>query len=174
MDVAKLSGNAIRIKSKNASLVIDPTKETGKTEANCVVKLNNNPNFSDAKIEGSRISITGPGEYEVGGIKIAVLNMDGNLIARIDAESIKLLVGRGEAMEKVQDKVEDSDILVVDANEKFKYSELTSLDPKLVLAYGEMAEELGKSLGKSGSEKTHKFSTTAVKLPSEMQFIHLA
>lgn len=174
MDVAMLTGSAIRVKGKNASLIINPTKETNKTEASCVLNLKDDPNFSDSKIEGSRITITGAGEYEVGGIKIAVLDIGGKRIARLDVDYVKLLVGRGAAMEKVQEKVEDSDILIVNTDEKFNYSAITSLDPKIVLAYGPNANELEKALGKNNSEKTHKFSTAVAKLPSEMQFIHLA
>ena len=174
MDVAKLTGEAIRIKSKNSTLIIDPTKATNKTEANCIIKLKDNPDFSDAKIEGSRITISGPGEYEVGGVKVAIHELGGKLLARVDADSVKLLAGMGESMEKIQERVEDSDILIVDASEKFNYSTLTSLNPKIVLAYGANSIELEKALGKTNSERTHKFATTAAKLPSEMQFIHLS
>ena len=174
MEIAILSGKTIRVKSKNTAIVINPTKETNKTEANCILKLADLVNFSDSKIEGSRITISGTGEYEVGGIKISIFDIGKNLIARIDVESIKILVGRGESMEKIQEKVEDSDILLVDTEDKFNYSIVTSLDPKVVLAYGVGVSELEKALGKSNSEKTHKFSITAAKLPSEIQFIHLA
>jgi len=173
MDVAILNGNALRIKGKNASLIIDPTKETGKIDANCVIKLNDNPNFSDSKVEDSRITISGPGEFEVGGIKISIINVNEKLIARLEVDLVKLLVGDGETMEKVQEKVEESDLLVVNSKNKFNYSSFTALNPKAILAYGENAIELEKALGKSNSEKVHKFSITAAKLPTEMQFIHL-
>jgi hypothetical protein len=174
MDVAMLTGKTLRIKGKNSSVIINPTKELNKTEGSCVLNLKNEANFSDTKIEGSRITIEGPGEFDVGGIKISVLKTSGSLVARMDVDSVKLLVGKGEAMEKVQDKVEDSDILVVEANESFNFSSLTSLNPKIVLGYGESVSDLAKSFGQNNPEKTHKFSTTAAKLPSELEFIHLA
>ena len=173
MDIAILSGNTLKVKGKNSSIVINPTKETGKTDANCILKLVDLPDFSDSKIEGSRITISGSGQYEVGGIKISVFDIGKNLIARIDVESIKILVGRGEALEKIQEKVEDSDILLLNSEDKFNYSIVTSLDPKIVLEYGANVSELEKALGKSNSEKTHKFVTTVAKLPTELQFIHL-
>lgn len=174
MDIAILSGNAIRIKGKKATIVIDSVKETNKTEADCILKLKDVPNFTDSKIENSRITITGPGEYEIGGIKVSVLDFESKRIARLDVDLVKVLVGNGEVMGKVREKFEDSDVLVVDTSEKFNYSSLTSLDPKIVLGHGANAGELEKALGKSNSEKSHKISLTAAKLPSEMQFIHLA
>jgi hypothetical protein len=173
MDVAIISGNSIRIKGKTAALVINPTSSTGKTEADALLVLDKSLDINDSKIEGSRISIDGPGEFEVGGIKISTTAVDGKLVARIDVDSVKILTGSGESIEKIQDKVEGSDIVVVNAQNKFNYSVLPTLEPKVVLLYGDLKEEATKSLGNESSEKVTKFSSTADKLPSEVQYILL-
>lgn len=173
MDVMILPGNSIRVKGKNSTLVVNPTSSTTKTEADAIVSLDRDSNFSDAKIEGSRITVKGPGEYEVGGAKISAVAVEGNLVARIDIDSVKVLLGSGESLEKIQDKMEGSDLLVVNANTKFNYSTLTTLEPKVLLVYGEMKDDVSKSLGKDNIEKLNKYVTTADKLPAELQYILL-
>jgi len=173
MDVAILSGDSIRIKGKNAAIVVNPTSVTGKIEANAILALNKTLQINDSKIEGSRITIKGPGEYEVGGIKISAIPVGENLVVRIIIDSINVLTGSGEAIEKIQEKLEGSDIVVVNADTKFNYSGLATLEPKVLLAYGELKDEVGKSIGKETNEKVNKFSTTADKLPSEMQYVVL-
>lgn len=173
MEIMILSGNTLRVKGKSASLAINPTTETNKTEVNAILALHSDPKFSDSKMEGSRITIKGPGEFEVGGIKISAIAVAEKLVARIDVDSVKVLIGSGEAVEKIQDKVEGSDLVVINADTKFNYSMLTALEPKVLLVYGELKDEVSKSLGKGTAEKANKFSTTADKFPSEMQYILL-
>lgn len=173
MDIAIITGNSLRIKGKNSAIVINPIASTGKTDANAILVLDKNLPINDSKIEGSRITIKGPGEYEVGGIKVSTTSVEGKLVARVDVDSVKVLVGSGDAIEKIQDKVEGSDIVVVNADNKFNYSTLTALEPKVLLVYGELKEEVGKSIGNESGEKVNKFSTTADKLPAEMQFAYL-
>ena len=55
MDIAILTGDALRVKGKNSTLVLNPITATTKTEADGVILLDKFLNFSDAKIEGSRI-----------------------------------------------------------------------------------------------------------------------
>lgn len=173
MDVAILSGDAIRIKSKLSTIVINPTKNTNKTEANAVVRLTKDPVFTDSKIEGSRITIKGPGEFEVGGIKIKTLGANGNMVAKVDVELVKVLVGSGEEMVKLVEKIDNVDVLVVNADQKFNYSALTGFDAKVVLAHGNMSTEMTKAIGKTSPEKVHKYSTTSAKLPTEPEYFLL-
>lgn len=174
MEVMILGGNALRVKGKNSTLVINPSKSTSKIEADAIISLSNSDDFSDSKVEGFRITIKGHGEYEIGGAKVSALKVAEKLVVRIDIDNVKVLVGSGGAIEKVQEKVEDSDILVVDADEKFNYSTLTTMEPKVLLVYGDLKDEVSKSIGKENVEKLNKFSTTADKLPTELQYVILA
>jgi hypothetical protein len=173
MDVMLLTGNALKIKGKNASIVVNPTSSTNKTEASSILILNSLPDFSDAKVEGSRITLKGPGEFEVGGVKIAATAVGEKLVAIIDVDSVKVLIGSGEAIEKIQDKVEGSDLLIVNSDTKFNYSSLASLEPKVIIVYGELKDEVSKSLGKVDTQMTNKYSTTVDKLPDELAYVLL-
>lgn len=173
MDIAILTGEALRVKGRSSTLVLNPTTATTKTEADGIILLDRFLNFSDAKIEGSRITIIGPGEYEVGGAKITAIKVFEKLAVRIDIDNVKVLIGNGEAIEKIQDKVEEIDILVVNADAKFNYSTLASLEPKVLIVFGELKSDVSKSLGRENAEKMNKFSATKDKLPQELQFILL-
>src|SRR3990167_362381 len=172
MDIMLLGEKTLRVKGKNSSAVINPTSTIGKTEADAILELEKYPDSTDSKVTGTRIIINGPGEYEVGGMKYSVVGVSGKLVTKIDTDSLKLLVGSGEVIEKFQDKVENCDIAVINADSGFNYSVLTSLEPRVLIVYGDKKDEVAKSLGKS-SEKITKFSTTQDKLPSEMQFVLL-
>lgn len=172
MDVALLSPDSIRVKGKNSTIIVNPSAKISKTEADGIINLDKT-DFSDEKIEGSRITVKGPGEYEVGGVKISAVTTNSALVSRIDVDSVKVIIGNGEALEKIQDRIEGCDLLVVNADKKFNYSALASLEPKVLLVYGELKEEVSKSMGKTSVEKLNKFSATADKLPSEPQFISL-
>lgn len=167
MDIALLDPKALRIKGKNSIIVVDPNTLTGKTEADAILTLG--AEFSDKKIEGFRIIIKGPGEYEVGGIKILTIKSESGVVARADVDGVRVVIGSGQSLEKNQDKIDTCDVLVIKADSEFNNSFVASLEPKIVLIYGENKETTIKSLGKDGADKITKFSTTADKLPAELQ-----
>ncbi|MEK9208320.1 MAG: hypothetical protein AAB922_07570, partial [Patescibacteria group bacterium] len=82
-------------------------------------------------------------------------------------------IGSGSSIEKIKDKIEGSNIVVFNAESEFNYSSLSSLEASVIIAYGKLREEVGKSLGKE-VVSVSKFSTTADKLPTEMQFVILS
>ncbi len=173
MDVAILSGNSIRVKGKNSTILINPSKSTSKTEADGIVKLWNFPDYSDDKIDGNRIVISGPGEYEVGGMKTSGMKVDEELVAKIDADGVGVLVGSGKAIAKIGEKAEGADILVVNTDEDFNSAGLSTLEPNVILLYGLKKEEVAKGLGKNTPETTSKFSASKDKLTEETQLFLL-
>lgn len=172
MDVMILGQNSLRIKGKHASIVINPDTKTGKTEAEAIILLANYPDFSDAKIEGRRITIKGSGEYEVGGIKISTIKVDEALVAKLDVDNVKILIGDASLLEKIQDKIEECQVLIVNMNKDFSNSALAAFEPKVLIAYGPNSEAVVKSLGKE-TVKTTKYSTTFEKLPQELEVVLL-
>lgn len=171
MDVVFLGGKTLRIKGKNGAIVVNPTSSISKTEADAIVLSSNFPDFSDVKVEGSRITIKGPGEYELGGIKISAISRNNDSINIVDVDNVKILLGDGLAIEKNHEKTEGFDIAVINADNEFDYSIISSLEPKVLIVYGEKKNQVLKSLGKEDAPKSSKFSTTFEKLPSEMQVV---
>ena len=173
MDVVLLNENTLKIKGKNASIVVNPNTSTGKIEADAILLLNSNTDQSVAKIEGSRITIKGPGEYEVSGVKVSVVGVESDQIAKIDVDGVKLLVGSGVSIEKIHDKIEEAEVVVINSDNEFNHSVLTSLEPNVLIVYGNKKDDIAKSLGKTEAVKASKYSTTAEKLPQEMELILL-
>lgn len=173
MDVAILNKNTLRVKGKTASLVIDPTPSLGKTEADAILLLGDSADQVTGKVEGARITIKGPGEYEVGGIKVSAIQVGNDLVASLDVDGVKLLVGKGSTIEEIHDKIEECQIAVINSEGEFNHSFLTSLEPNALLIYGVGKEEVVKSLGKTDAAKASKFSTTSEKLPTEMEVVLL-
>ncbi len=174
MDIAIIGENTIKIKSKRqTAVVLDPVRGMGKTEADAVIYSKKSNDSSDAKIEGSRIKIIGPGEYETGGTKIEGIKVDGNLAAVIEADGVKLLLGRGQEIKKIHERVGAFHIALINADSDFDFASLTSLEPNILMVYGPKKDEVRKSLGKNDVGKVSKFSATFDKLPEEMQFVLL-
>lgn len=170
MDVFILGEKSIRIKGKKGSFVIDPDLSIGKTEADAAIKLASDESFSINKLEGVRVTFSGPGEYEVGGIKMLIMRSGNESAAIFNVDNLNILIGSGSVLEKIQDKVESPDIVIVNANLEFNYSVVTAFEPKVIIVYGDKKDEVKNTLGKEG-EKTTKFSVTKEKLSDEMQLI---
>ncbi len=173
MDVILLNENTLKIKGKNASIIINPSTSTSKTEADAIILLKSDLSFNPDKIEGSRITIKGPGEYEISGVKISTTRVEEDQVARVDVDNVKVLVGNGSAIEKIHDKIEEAQVVVINSDEEFNHSILTSLEPNVLLVYGAKRTEVAKSLGKDEAASASKYSTSSDKLPAEMEVILL-
>lgn len=173
MDVILLNENTLKIKGKNASIIINPSTSTSKTEADAIILLKSDSSFNPDKIEGSRIIIKGPGEYEISGVKISTTKVEEDQVVRIDVDSVKVLVGSGVSIEKIHDKIEESQIVVINSDDEFNHSILTSLEPNVLLVYGVKKADVAKSLGKDEAASANKYSTSSDKLPQEMEVILL-
>ena len=173
MDVTYLGENSIRVKGKTASIIIDPSPAVGKTETDAIALTDVilSPNL--AKIEGYRIVINGPGEYEVSGVKISGIKVEYKLVLRMEVDGVKVMVGDGLSVEKIHEKIEECDIAVINSENEYNYSILASLEPKALLVFGSKKENVAKFLGKEAGVKTTKYSATSEKLPQEMEFVVL-
>lgn len=174
MDVTILNENTLRVRGKNASIIINPSSSTSKTETDAVLLLGNNFDYNSAKIEGSRITIKGPGEYEISGVKISTIGVDDERVAKIDVDGVKVLVGSGASIEKIHDKIEEAEVAVINSDADFNHSILTSLEANALLIYGSKKMEVAKSLGKDEPVSSGKYSTSADKLPQEMEVVLLS
>ena len=173
MDITLLNENTLKVKGKNASIIINPSISISKTEADAVILLKSDSSFNPVKIEDSRITVKGPGEYEISGVKISTTRVENEQIVRIDVDNVKVLVGSGKAIEKIHDKIEESQVVVINSDEEFNHSILTALEPNVILIYGSKKGEVAKSLGKDEIESANKYSTTSDKLPAEMEVVLL-
>ncbi len=71
MDISIIGNQSIKLKGKQATFIVDPTKEMPKTAADAIILLNGLENMDISRVTDSRITIQGAGGYEVGGVKIS-------------------------------------------------------------------------------------------------------
>lgn len=163
MEIALLPKNALKIKGKNAVLMVDPQE---KHEANAALVFSLPKD--DINPAGSEVVISGPGEYEVGGVKITGIRSENDLAYSMSVDSVSVLLGKASTLEKQQTKLKEANILVVNCDNVTDASFLTTLVTNVVLLYGEKAKEVGKSIGGESVEHLSKYSGTIDKLPTEV------
>lgn len=171
MEIAIVSPNCIKLRGKNASLVIDPTTAS-KTNADGIIVMDSKT-FSPSKIEDYRLTIQGVGEYEVGGIKIATIGKGEELAYIIRMEGIEMLVSKAEYLEKLQEKIKEFDVAILRVDSTISQSVIPVISPKLLVLYGEKNAEAAKTLGKESPSTTAKVQAASGKLPAEMEIVVL-
>ena len=110
--------------------------------------------------------ISGPGEYEVGGVTISGVKMHGVLYMKMVVDGVSLLylpsIPKGEG---ALEQFSPVDILLLG-----EYGEIIhDLEPKILIPIqGSLSQNLGKPV-----EETKKLTVTADKLPEELKVVVL-
>lgn len=172
MDFSILHDSSIKIRSKNASVVVDPTQEIAKTNADAVIVLGTNSNINTERVADQRILIDGAGEYEVSGVKIAGFAGKNGSVYSILGDNIEIILGKVSEISGMQDKTFSCQIAILNVDDELK-SIVARLEPKIVILYGDKKMDGAIALGKENAEAVSKFSVLKDKLPEEMQVVVL-
>ena len=173
MDIALLSKDTLKIKIKKISVIVDPSKETPKTDADAIIVLSENPDKS--RVNEYRVAINGAGEYEVGGLKISAFRATTDLIFSFSLENCEAILVKASSLSKIStDKIKDYSIVVVNADSEINQSVITSMEPRIIIIYGQKAVEAAKALGKENLVKSSKISINEDKLPEETEIYLLS
>jgi len=126
MEIRQLNTESILIKGKKEVVLVNPSEDKVKKYENARVVI-----FTDKKkdflgLGTEKVVISGPGEYEVGGIEINGLNgSNGDVIyvMNVDGVRVGVLGNLSETLsEKKVSKVNDLDVLVIGVANKEKIS----------------------------------------------------
>jgi hypothetical protein len=169
MEIALLTKSGIRIKGKQGVVAIDPADKANYEATLLLEKSAEEVSHSDESL-----MITGAGEFEIGGIKMTGMRSEKDLLYSITVDGVEVLVGKLASLEKMQHKLKDHHIVLVDCVDTGNASFITSLAEKVVMFYGAKADEISASFGKENVKKMNKFSSTKDKLPAEVETILLA
>lgn len=169
MEIALLDKNSIRIKGKKTTLVVDPKI---KTTGDCVLYLQDTDTSNASQVEGGRLVIQGPGEYEVGGAKISALKRGEELLYIVTIDAITMCLAKSDALQKSQEAIQECSLAVFLADELIAESLVAAVSPKIAVLYGEKALESTKAFGKEIAP-VNKVQISAEKLPEEMQVVVL-
>lgn len=175
MDIALIQKDIIKIKGKHSAVIVgvpDTEQLKTKTPADAVLLLKRTGSFDSSKVEGSRLIIKGPGEYEISGVKISAISAENDLSFDIEIDGLNMFLGSISGLKKIKDKLKEENIAVVYSDLENDSSVITTLTPRVVVFYGERAEESIKTLGKTVNPVS-KYSTTPEKLPAEMEIVQL-
>lgn len=173
MDITILSKDSLKIKIKKTTVIIDPNKETPKTDADAILALSEN--VDKERINEYRVLINGAGEYEVSGLKISAFLATTDLIFSFNLETCEAILAKASSLSKIStDKIKDYSVVVVNADSDINQSIITSMEPRIIIVYGEKANEAVKTLGKENLVKSSKVSINEDKLPEETEIYLLS
>lgn len=173
MDIQIFDASSLRIKSKKTTLAFDPQKSIAKFDADAIVLTgkDNDP----SRINNSRLVISGPGDYEVSGLKISGKGSLEEMIFELSSENTNILVAKTSILNNLpSDKIGDYSIVILNADEDLNQSVVTAMEPRIVILYGEKAKDGAKILGSENSSPVSKISVSEDKLPEELEVAILA
>ena len=171
MEIKLLKGTSILIKGKKESVLVNPESEM-LTKNTTRLVIYNRANYAELRTVGERVSIMGPGEYEIGGVEVNGFNGgDGNTVYTVFADGVTVgILGKlkEELSEKKSGKISGVDVLVVDVeNEETVGSKYTlklakSWGANYIIPIGKSQEELNKFLDVSDNEGLESIETLKV------------
>lgn len=170
MEISYLQKSALKIKSKNALLSVGATL---KNEANASIYLHD-PQKKSFVSDEAGVVIAGPGEYEVGGIKIKAQLYEDYTVYSLIIEGTSVLLGVLSDFEKIHSKLQEHDIILVEVDKAIDPSFLSGLGLHQVVFYGENAKESAEMYAKENLKTMGKIVITKEKFLPELETILLA
>ena len=170
MEIAIVSAESIRIKGKQTTFVVDPVATKAKVTADAVL-FTKGSGVDTASVEGSRLTIAGPGEYEIGGVKISGVKSGETTAYYLSLDGVTVLVSP-TSMLKNKESLRDVDLVALQVDSVVDQSALATVANGVALFYGGQAAENVKGLGKE-VQPVAKYVTTKDKLPQEMEIVLL-
>lgn len=171
MEISNITEECIKIRGKTTTILIDPVHLTVKTPADAILLLKNEYE-KFAKVEGHRIVISGPGEYQVGDIKISAVEVGEGNVYNATVDNVAILIGTDVTLSKMQDKIKQGNVALVRADAVIQPSLVPTLECMMMVLYGPKAEESAKAIGKTVAPVS-KVAITLDKLPTETEVIVL-
>ncbi len=157
MEISLVNKTSVKLKGKNASVVIDPTS---KTEADIVLATKALDSLTIDKVEGVRLIISGPGEFEAGGISITGKASKGTTTYHI-LDNSKVVFATSNGIAQVPDD-EEFDCLLIEVMGDLKEDAFASVNAKCVVLFGDL------SLLTTQSDKQEKASKVNLKKTTEI------
>lgn len=168
MEIALLPNNALKLKGKRATFVIDAQDKSARS---AVISLTKSPD--DLTINPEDVILDGPGEYELGGVKLSAIRSSGAIVYNLNIDGIGILLGKITSFEKLQHKLNDQNIVLAYADDSANASFITPLASNALILYGDQAAAVAGTFGKDNVNKTQKYSATLDKLPAEVETVVL-
>lgn len=134
MEISLIKGNSIKIKSNKTVIVTDPIF---KAEAQAVI-LTDNASYDLEKVEGKRTVISGPGDYEVGGISIAAKRLKDETIYKVSNDAANILFITSSVVSRVSE-VDEYNCVIIKINSKISEDACSVFNSKCYILYGDLS-----------------------------------
>ncbi len=171
MEVAKIGANGIRIKSKLATLGVNPFGGKTKILMDGVLLFSKDIT-TPLDVEGESTIINGPGEYEIKGIKLNGIGKTTVIGYAGKIDGIDVCITTASTLNTTKEGFGEYDMVIVDEDVLLEQSVLAKLNPTVAVLYGQKAEEHVKALGKEITPVA-KYVVTKDKLPAELEVVLL-
>ncbi len=176
MDITLLDKKTIKIKIKKVNFVIDPKQKMAKTNADCVITFDIE-NADLTRVTDYRVLIKGPGEYEVGGVKVIGTKFGESLCYSFITTQASVIIGSVKSLEKMLDKIGEHNVAILNVDSKINPSIITTIEPSSLVLYGDKAKEelpsLSKELLEKKTEHSQKVSINEEKTQEEIELVVL-
>ncbi len=171
MEISIVGKNSIKLKGKQATFIVDPSRDMPKIQADAVILLNGTDNIDLERVTDSRIIISGPGGYEIGGGKISGTTTSKGILYSFLIDDVNIIIGI--AADSKVEGFNASQIAVINTNSDFNESFVTAMEPKITVLYGDKKNEAAKTLGAENATLVPKITITKDKLPEKMEIVIL-
>ena len=161
MEIKLIKGSSVLIVGKKEKVLVNPESEMLKKNISRIM-IYNVSKYEELRTVGEKVSIMGPGEYEIGGVEIDGYSAGGGstmFTVLIDGVSLGLLGKlKEELTEKKTGKVSGVDVLIVDIDNekgigaKAVLSLAKSWGANYVVPVGNNEAEMKKFLDETDSE----------------------
>lgn len=129
MEISTAGKNSIKIKTKNAIIVVDPEK----AQEQDVILLTS---YKDIQDESAKLIVVGAGEYEVGGVSIKAEKEGENIVYELFDDSYKVAIFPSATMKKIKGD-DDVDAVIVHVTNKADMEKVEELSSDIILIYGD-------------------------------------
>lgn len=167
MEIALVHKTDLRVKGKSATFIVNPTSTP---VANAALLLNDS---SDQFGADDIVIIHGPGDYEVGGVKITGFKHEKGVVYSMNVDNITIVLGKIETLSAMQHKLKEHNVVVALCTEGANAAFLTSLAENAIIVYGEKAAETAQGFEKEKLKTLNKYVGAAGKLSAELETILL-
>jgi hypothetical protein len=168
VDIQIFDNSTLKIKNKRTILAFDPVKNISKFDADAIVLTGGDSDIS--RISNPRVIIDGPGDYEISGLKISCIGTALDRIYILNSDNTNVLVAKSSAVNKMSsDRIGEHQVVILNADEDINQSIVTSMEPRVVILYGDKKKEGAKALGMESNSMVSKISISEDKLPEELK-----
>jgi hypothetical protein len=169
MEIAVLPKGGVRIKGKQATLIVGSSDVTPGVNALLLYAYDE----TGEPIKDEVLVIDSPGDYEVSSVKISTFRNASDLAHSFSMDGIDVVIGKLAAMERMQSKLGEHQIVVLFADSVSDASFATNLVTNTLVFYGVQGKEVAEKVAKGVLQELSKYVVTMDKLPAEVETVLL-